>query len=42
MSLTATAEARNKPYPAKNVVKTEAEARIFHGQIAKPRQAIKN
>jgi len=29
----ATTEAMKRPYPARKVVKTEAEARIFHGTV---------
>jgi len=35
----ATTLAMKSPYPERNVVKTEAEARIFQGQIAKARNS---
>lgn len=38
----ATTEAMNNPYPARKVVKTVAEARIFHGHMANARHSTKN
>jgi hypothetical protein len=38
----ATTDAMNRPYPARKVVNTEADARIFHGQIAKPSSSTRN
>lgn len=35
----ATTLAMNTPYPERNVVKTEAELRIFHGQMANARNS---
>ena len=38
----ATTLAIKRPYPERKVVKTEADARIFHGQIAKARNSTRN
>lgn len=38
----ATTLAMKSPYPDKNVVKTDAEARIFHGQIANAKNSTMN
>ncbi len=39
--MTATTLAMNRPYPARNVVNTLAEARIFQGQMAKARNSTR-
>lgn len=38
----ATTLAIKRPYPERKVVKTEADARIFHGQIANARNSTRN
>ena len=39
--MTATTLAMKRPYPARNVVKTAAEARIFQGQMAKAKNSTR-
>lgn len=39
LTIIATTEAMNSPYPLKKVVKVDALVKIFHGQIAKARHS---